>query len=84
MIESLQRGNVDGVQDELGHLARIAFARKFTGPPVVCLACTELPLAFPATKSLETFTVSGVTYINTSAIHVAATLSHASRGILTQ
>jgi aspartate racemase len=75
MIESLQKGNLEGVQDGLGRLARIAFARKFTGPPVVCLACTELPLAFPTTKGLEIFTVGGVTYVNPSAVHVAATLS---------
>jgi aspartate racemase len=79
MIGTLQRGSPEGVSDKLHNLAETAFAKQFTGPPVVCLGCTELPLAFPETKGLATFKLSGVTYVNTSAIHVAAALTLATR-----
>ena len=40
--------------------------------PLVCLACTELPLAFPEQKTLTLFESGGVRYMNTTAVHIRA------------
>jgi aspartate racemase len=45
--------------------------------PVVCLACTELPLAFKERKMLTTFEYDGVSYINTTAVHIVAAFDFA-------
>jgi len=37
---------------------------------VVCLACTELPLAFPEHQDAATFSVDGFQFINTTVAHV--------------
>ena len=42
----------------------------------VCLACTELPLAFPEHCDSAVFTDEGITYINTTVAHVDAVLQH--------
>ncbi len=41
---------------------------------VVCLACTELPLAFPEFSDLSHFSFAGIKFINTSVAHVDAIL----------
>ena len=41
---------------------------------VVCLACTELPLAFPQFADHAHFSFAGITFINTIAAHVEAIL----------
>jgi aspartate racemase len=46
----------------------------------VCLACTELPLAFPAIEAESSLVIDGVRYINTTMIHAKAAfaaLTHA-------
>ncbi|HEX4038160.1 MAG TPA: aspartate/glutamate racemase family protein [Acidobacteriaceae bacterium] len=80
LIEDLQLGRSRGAGARLGRIARAAFAELFAGHPVVCLACTELPLAFPARRTQPSFQHAGVTYINTVAAHINATLESA--GIL--
>lgn len=72
LIAQLQRGHVEGMAERVGSLARTAFTGQFRGSPLVSLACTELPLAFPETRSRASFTVGGVVYINTTAAHVDA------------
>lgn len=72
LIAELQTGKTEGAADRIGRIARTSFERQFTGLPVVCLACTELPLAFPERKTLESFSVEGVTYVNSSAVHIGA------------
>jgi aspartate racemase len=77
MIEGLQHGCVEGMAERVGSLARTAFAGQFRGSPMVVLACTELPLAFPALRSRASFEAGGVVYINTTAAHVDALLEAA-------
>jgi aspartate racemase len=72
LIEELQQGRVDGMAERVGSLARTAFAGQFRGSPLVILACTELPLAFPAMRSRASFEAGGVVYVNTTAAHVDA------------
>ena len=43
----------------------------------MCLACTELPLAFPELKALGIFEYRGVLYVNTSVLHANAALEFA-------
>jgi aspartate racemase len=45
---------------------------------VVCLACTELPLAFPEHQDVPDFSVEGFRFVNTTVAHVEATLLAAS------
>jgi aspartate racemase len=45
---------------------------------VVCLACTELPLAFPGHQDATSFTVDSFRFVNTTVAHVEATLEAAS------
>jgi aspartate racemase len=77
LIEELQGGRIAGVAERLGSLARTAFAGQFRGSPVVSLACTELPLAFPEMRSRASFSAGGVVYINTTAAHVDALMEMA-------
>lgn len=43
----------------------------------MCLACTELPLAFQEQKMLAHFEHDGVLYINTTAVHINAAFDFA-------
>lgn len=72
LIAELQRGRVKGTATRLGKIAIASWP--FKGEPVVCLACTELPLAFPTSQMLPSFKYGGVTYINTAAAHIGAVL----------
>ncbi|MGC2639346.1 MAG: aspartate/glutamate racemase family protein [Acidobacteriaceae bacterium] len=72
LIDNLQRGRIEGCAERLGTLARTAFTGQFRGIPVVSLACTELPLAFPHIPSQAAFSAGGVVYIHTTAAHIDA------------
>jgi aspartate racemase len=72
LIAELQGGESEGAARQIGRIARTSFPRQLAGRPIVCLACTELPLAFPEWKTLESFVVDGITYVNSSAVHITA------------
>lgn len=77
LIADLQLGKENGAAERLVKIARGSFGGPFKAQPVVCLACTELPLAFPAQKTLGTFDYDGVSYINTSVVHIDAAFDFA-------
>jgi aspartate racemase len=77
LITELQLGQLDGATIQLGRIVRRAFDWPFGAQPVVCLACTELPLAFPEEKMLQTFEYDGVLYINSAAVHINAAFDFA-------
>jgi aspartate racemase len=77
LIGELQAGKSEGAADRIGRVARTVFATQFTGRPVVCLACTELALAFREGKTLASFSADGVTYVNSSAVHIGAAFAFA-------
>jgi aspartate racemase len=77
LIAELQLGKLAGAAEKLGRIARICFERQFKTQPAVCLACTELPLAFPEQKTLSSFERGGVLYINSTAIHIDAAFQFA-------
>jgi aspartate racemase len=77
LISELQLGNQEGAAERLHTIATTAFERRFKGQPVVCLACTELPLAFEEHKKVASFERDGVLYINTTAVHINAAFNFA-------
>jgi aspartate racemase len=72
LISDLQHGRDEGAQERLANIAWPAFERQFRGLPVVCLACTELPLALPQFKTQASFEFCGARYISTTAAHIEA------------
>jgi aspartate racemase len=71
LIKDLQQGKLEGAADQIERIA------KSSHRSVVCLACTELPLAFSREKRLPTFESDGVLYINSTIAHVNAALNFA-------
>jgi aspartate racemase len=78
VIAALQAGNTENAAERIEEIAKTQFVRRFPGRPVVCLACTELPLAFPDQRALHSFTDRGVSYVNSSAVHIGAAFDLAS------
>jgi hypothetical protein len=74
LIAELQRGREKGAAVRLGRIVRASWG--FQEEPVVCLACTELQLAFPAFKAQPSFKYGGVIYVNTAAAHIATLLKY--------
>jgi aspartate racemase len=77
LITDLQHGKLEGAAERLRKIARTAFERQFGAQPVVCLACTELALAFQEQKTLATFEYDGVLYLSTTAVHINAAFDFA-------
>jgi aspartate racemase len=77
LVAELQLGKLEGAAERLGRIAKTAFERQFRAQPVVWLACTELPSAFPEQKTLPTFEHDGVLYINSAAVHINAAFDFA-------
>jgi len=77
LIAELQLGKLEKAAQRLGKIARISFERQYKAQPVVCLACTELTLAFEAQKTLATFEYDGIRYINSTAVHIDAAFDFA-------
>lgn len=79
LIEDLQAGRGDGAAARLHDLVQRSVAAEPGGRPVVALACTELPLAFPAHADDGLFEAGGVLYLNTTALHARAAFDYAFR-----
>lgn len=80
LINELQLGRVDRAAERLGKIVRMSHKPQPKAPLAVCLACTELPLAFQEQKGLATFEYDGIRYINSSAAHVGAAFDFAVHG----
>jgi aspartate racemase len=70
LAKKLQAGHVPGASERLSGIVRRSAELQFGKKPAVCLACTELPLAFPEQKMHPSFERDGVWYINSSAAHI--------------
>ena len=77
VIADVQCGMLHGAAERINNIAKTSFGRESQGRPVVCLACTELPCAFPAMKGCSTFEDDDILYINTLAIHAKAAFDSA-------
>jgi aspartate racemase len=74
LIDELHRGNEFGVAgDRIDEIAARAVAAEKGVSPIICLACTELPLAF-ATQARALFRHLKRTYLNATAAHIHALL----------
>lgn len=70
LIDQLEAGAGEAVSARLKEIAGRAIDAQFGGDAAVCLACTELPLAFPGSRTRATFDCEGIRYINTTAAHI--------------
>jgi aspartate racemase len=77
LIEHLQAGNRANVAEQLHELATKELQDACARNAAVCLACTELPLAFDGLTQEGVFEWHGTTYINTTAIHSRAAVDYA-------
>jgi aspartate racemase len=77
LVAELQVGKREGAAERLAEIVRISCGPQFKARPAVCLACTELPLAFEAQKTQATFEDDGVVYINSTAAHIDAAFEFA-------
>lgn len=68
----LYQGRVEGASELIVELSK-KYIRD-SAVDIVCLACTELPLAFPQFKDDATFEYTGLKFVNTIAAHVSAAL----------
>jgi aspartate racemase len=80
LIRELQLGHLREPAERLVAIAKSSFTQPFAARPVVCLACTELPLAFPKQKTAATFEYEGILFINTTAVHINAAVEFACPG----
>jgi|SRR5277367_1667002 len=72
LIADLQLGKLAGAPERIMNIVKLSWSPQHTARPAVCLACTELPLAFETMKTLATFEHGGVLFINTPVIHINA------------
>jgi aspartate racemase len=78
LITDLQLGKSENADQRLATIAKRSLDEKqFGDQPAVCLACTELPLAFARMKQLATFEYDGILFINTTAVHIDAAFNFA-------
>jgi len=77
LIADLGVGKIEGAQERVDNIVRTSIHHASATPPAVCLACTELPLAFEQAKTLSTFQYAGIWYINSSMVHVEAAVDFA-------
>jgi len=78
LITELQLGKSESADERLATVAKRSLdANRFTDQPAVCLACTELALAFARMKQLATFDYDGILFINTTAVHIDAAFNFA-------
>ncbi len=80
LAAGLRRGRVRGAAARIDGLVKSAGGRPPAPGSVACLACTELPLAFPDLGRAPVFERNGLTYLNASAAHVAAAFDYAAGG----
>ena len=72
IIADLHKDRIDGADLHIRALVQDALGAQFPEGTAVCLACTELPLAFPSAKESPSFEQDGCRYINTAAAHIRA------------
>lgn len=77
LITDLQLGKLERAAQRVVNVARVSLETQFGDRPAVCLACTELPLAFAGMKQLPTFEYDGIVFINASAVHINAAFDFA-------
>lgn len=80
LISELFKGKSDNGSARIDEVVRASCDQTEGKQSIVCLACTELPLAFEGKEQCETFHHNGVFYLNTTMIHANATFRYAVEG----
>jgi len=80
LISELFTGKSENGRARIHAIVGSSFEQAGIGKKVVCLACTELPLAFEGREQLETFEEDGIFYLNTTIIHAKAAFKYAVSG----
>ena len=80
IISELFKGKNENGGSRINEIVRSSYEQTGIPKKVVCLACTELPLAFEDKSKLEIFTDNEVFYLNTTIIHANATFRYAIEG----
>ena len=83
LLGELQRGAAVDMARRLQRIASEAVEAAASPTPVVCLCCTELPLAFEEHREQASFTLDGIQYVNTLAAHIEAACALASEDAAT-
>jgi aspartate racemase len=78
LLSWLQSGRKHDAARNIERLGLCSYEARFSGRPTVCLACTELSLAFPEYKDRGLFEAGSIRYLNTTALHVDAILKASS------
>ncbi len=77
LILDLFEGKTENGSNVLNEVVNSAYLHMDKKQKIVCLACTELPLAFSGKEQLATFIEKEVTYLNTTIIHAKAAFDYA-------
>ena len=77
LSDELQHGKDEAAAARISDIVERCCTQQFTAAPLVCLACTELPLAFSGLNALPVFQSHGIFYLNSSAIHIRAAFEYA-------
>ena len=81
LIADLQRSTSKAAAERLIRIVRCTLREtKFKHRPTVCLACTELPLAFEKMITSRNFEYHHIRFINSVAVHVDSTFNFACAG----
>jgi aspartate racemase len=79
LVSDLQLGKLEGSAERISKIVHACLGERSSGCAVY-LACTELLLAFPNQKDFGTFEHDGVSYLNSTALHIDAAFEFAMRG----
>jgi aspartate racemase len=77
LTRDLQIGYASDAAERLSAIAKICAQGEHGPQPLVCLACTELPLAFAQHKLRPYFELDGLVYLNTTIVHARAAFERA-------
>ena len=77
IISELFKGKNENGGSRINEIVRSSYEQTGVPKKVVCLACTELPLAFEGKEQFETFDDDGIFYLNTTIIHANAAFRYA-------
>ncbi|HEV2213246.1 MAG TPA: hypothetical protein VGS99_07845, partial [Gammaproteobacteria bacterium] len=78
LSQELQHGLDQAAASRLADIVRRHAAGR--PPALVCLACTELPLAFPGSGTRTLIESEGIRYLNSSTVHMHAIFDLATSG----
>lgn len=70
-IDRLYQNEIGGAGKTIDKVVRASMPEHELERSAVCLGCTELPLAFPEYTGKDSFTINGITYVNTSVVHAS-------------